>query len=94
MKVKVFIQKSSESRSDAASIKIPIKERETVDTLLIKLSRRYPDFIESILDPRTGDIKEEFNINLNGRSIKKIKGLHTRLKNKDEVSILPEDSSE
>ncbi|KXA98069.1 hypothetical protein AKJ39_02550 [candidate division MSBL1 archaeon SCGC-AAA259J03] len=87
MKVRVTIREEIKEGTGPTSIKIPIKEQETIDTLLIKLSRRNPELVESILDPRTGNIKEEFNVHLNGRPIRKIKGLHTRLKDKDEITI-------
>ncbi len=91
MNVNVKIHEDLHDESGSNTTKIPIKEDETVDTLLIKLSRRNPDVVESILDPRTGGLKEDFNIKLNGRSIKEIKGIHTRLKNKDELSIIPQE---
>ncbi len=87
MKVNVRIRKELCEDGGPKSIKIPIQKQETIDTLLIKLSRRNPNLVESILDPRTGDVRDNFKINLNGRSIKGIKGLHTRLKNKDEITI-------
>ncbi len=87
MKVRIIIQEDLCENGGPKSIKLPIQEQETIDTLLIKLSRRNPNLVESILDPRTGDVKEEFNVSLNGRSVKGIKGIHTRLKNKDEITI-------
>lgn len=92
MNVKVIVRNGPPEKSGSTDTKIPIKEGETIDTLLIKLSKRNPNVVESILDPRTGDLKDKCNIELNGRSIKKIKGLHTRLKNKDEVTISVQDS--
>lgn len=87
MKVKVILQDNLKEKIGSQAIKIPIREQETIDTLLIKLSRRNPNLVESILDPRTGNVKDGFDIKLNGRSIKQIKGLHTRLKDKDEVTV-------
>lgn len=87
MKVKVQVQGKLKEEVGSNNFTLVIEEGETIDLLLIKLSRRNPNLVESILDPRTGDLKEEFDIELNGRSIKKIKGLHTRLKNKDEIFI-------
>lgn len=87
MKVKIIVRGDLQEEIGSNPIKIPIEEQETIDTLLIKLSRRNPALVEFILDPRTGDLKEGFDIDLNGRSIKQIKGLHTRLKDKDEVGI-------
>lgn len=87
MKVKIILQDNLKEKIGSQTIKIPIREQETIDTLLIKLSRRNPNLVESILDPRTGNVKDGFDIELNGRSIKQIKGLHTRLKDKDEVTV-------
>lgn len=87
MKVKVLIDGDLQDETGYSDLKIPIEEQETIDTLLLKLSRRNPELVESILDPRTGGLKEEFDIDLNGRSIKQIKGLHTSLKDRDEISI-------
>lgn len=87
MNVKVEIQCDFEGRKGKSEMKIPIKKQETIDTLLIKLSKRTPEVVETILDPRTGGLKDSFDIELNGRSIGMIKGMHTRLKEGDEVTI-------
>jgi molybdopterin converting factor small subunit len=72
-------------------IKVRIDEDETVDTLLMKISRRYPRLVEVMLDPMTGELQESYEILLNGR---KIKDIHTKLKHKDELSVmLPEPAS-
>ncbi len=92
MNVKVKIHEKLSKDSGENTTKIPINNQETIDTLLIKLSRRNPRLVESILDPRTGNLEDDYNIKLNGRSIKKIKGLHTTLKNKDELFITPQES--
>lgn len=67
-------------------IKVRIDDDETVDTLLMKISRRYPRLVEIMLDPITGEFREDYNILLNGR---KIRGIHTKLKHKDEISVAP-----
>ena len=92
MNVKVRVEKDIRDQGTASETNIPIKDQETVDTLLIKLSKRYPDLVESILDPRTGEINEDYNIKLNGRPIDRIKGLHTTLKDRDEISISGQNS--
>lgn len=71
------------------TIKVPIEEDETVDTLLMKLSRRHPRVVETILDPTTGEVREHYDILLNGRRIQQIRGIHTKLKHKDEIAIFP-----
>ncbi len=87
MKVRISFGGALKERVGSNDITLPIEEGETIDVLLIKLGRRNPDLVESILDPRTGDLSKDFEIDLNGRSIRNIKGIHTRLKDKDEISI-------
>lgn len=87
MEVKIRIRGTLIEKAGTDLIKIPIGDQETIDTMLIKLSRRSPKLVETVLDPRTGDLKEDFDILLNGRSIQRIRGIHTKLKNKDELTI-------
>lgn len=93
MKVKVIVKEELCENDGPKTIKIPIQNRETIDTILIKLGRRNPDLVESILDPRTGGINEEFHVKLNGCSIEKIEGIYTTLKNKDEITISSSENS-
>ncbi|HID60259.1 MAG TPA: MoaD family protein [Hadesarchaea archaeon] len=71
------------------TIKVPISDDETVDTLLMKLSRRHPKVVEEVLDPMTGDIRGNYDILLNGRRIQQIRGIYTKLKHKDEIILSP-----
>lgn len=87
MEVKVFVRGELHEKAGTGLIKVPIEDQESVDTLLIKLGRRSPNLVQTILDPRTGDLKEGCDILLNGRSIQGIRGIHTRLKDKDELTV-------
>ena len=71
------------------TIRVSINDNETVDTLLMKLSRRYPKVVEEVLDPITGDIQGNYDILLNGRRVQQIRGIHTKLKHKDEITLSP-----
>lgn len=71
------------------TIKLPIDEDETVDRLLMKLGRRHPNLLEAILDPQTGELKSYYNVLLNGRRIQQLRGIHTKLKDRDEIAIFP-----
>ncbi len=88
--MEVVVKLSDELREQAGTntIRVPINEDETLDTLLMKLSRRYPKLIETLLDPTTGEIKGEYEILLNGKRTRNIRGIYTKLKHKDEVAIL------
>ncbi|MEW6221841.1 MAG: MoaD family protein [Candidatus Hadarchaeota archaeon] len=71
------------------TIRVSINDNETLDTLLMKISRRYPKLIEMILDPTTGELKEEFDILVNGRRVERMGGIHAKLKHKDEITMSP-----
>lgn len=87
--MEVVVRLGDELRKQAGTdtIKIPIDESETVDTLLMKLSRRHPKLIELILDPTTGEAKSDYEIMINGRRIRHLRGIYSKLKHKDEVLI-------
>lgn len=89
MEVVVRLCGSLREKAGTDTIRLPITEEETVDMLLMKLSRRHPRLVEEILDPTTGELKEHCNILLNGRRIQQLKGIHTKLKHKDEIAISP-----
>jgi MoaD family protein len=89
MEVIVRLHGDFRKRAGTDTIRVPIGDDETVDTLLMKLSRRYPKVVEEVLDPTTGDIRESYDILLNGRRVQQIRGIHTKLKHKDEISISP-----
>ncbi|KXB00502.1 hypothetical protein AKJ48_01290 [candidate division MSBL1 archaeon SCGC-AAA261O19] len=90
----MLIQGDLQKKAGTKKIRTPIEDQETIDTLLIKISRRAPKLVETILDPRTGDLNEDFEVLLNGRSIQQLSGLHTRLKDEDEVTITPAETEE
>jgi MoaD family protein len=89
MEVIVRLHDEFRDRAGTNTIRVPIGDSETVDTLLMKLSRRYPKVVEEVLDPTTGDVRENYDILLNGRRVQQIRGIHTKLKHKDEITISP-----
>lgn len=89
MEVVVRLCGNLREKAGTHTIRLPITGEETVDVLLMKLSRRHPRLVEEILDPTTGELKEDCNILLNGRRIQQLKGIHTKLKHKDEIAISP-----
>ena len=89
MEVVVKLHGDLREKAGTDTIRLPIIDEETVDMLLMKLSRRHPRVVEEVLDPTTGELKEYYNILLNGRRIQQLKGIHTKLKHKDEIAIFP-----
>jgi molybdopterin converting factor small subunit len=89
MEVVIKLRGSLREKAGTDTIRMPIKENEIIDTLLMKLSRRCPEIVEMILDPTTGELSESCNILLNGRKVKGAGGIYTKLKHKDELEISP-----
>lgn len=89
MEITVKFYGDIREKAGAESIKLSLDEGSTIDHLLIKLERRHPDLIEAILDPRTGELRPYLNVLLNGRRVRQPRGVHTKLKHKDELAIFP-----
>ncbi len=89
MYVVVNLQGELSKRAGTGNIRIPIDEEETLDSLLMKLGRRHPSVVESVLDPTTGELSSSCQVLLNNRPVRPLPGIHTRLKHKDEITILP-----
>ncbi len=87
MEVVVRLSDDLKKQAGTDTIKVPIDEAETVDTLMMKLSRRHPKLVEIVLDPTTGEAKGSYDISINGRRIRHLRGIYTKLKHKDEVLI-------
>ncbi len=91
MEVVIKLHGNFREHAGTDTIKVPIGNDETVDTLLMKLSRRHPKVVEEVLDPMTGDLRGNYNVLLNGRRVQQIRGIHTKLKHKDEITLSPAD---
>jgi MoaD family protein len=87
MQITVKLLGELEKIAGTKEIKLSINEGDTIDTVFLKLSRRYPKMVESLLDPLTGEIADKYEVLLNRRRPKE--GLYTKLKNRDELSLAP-----
>ena len=86
MEVIIRVHPNLKQEIGTEEIKVRISDSETLDTLMMKISRRYPRLVEYVLDPTTGELRQDYSILLNGR---KMRDIHTKLKHKDEISIAP-----
>jgi molybdopterin synthase sulfur carrier subunit len=89
MEVTIKINGDLCKKAGTDTIRLPINENDTIDTLLIRLGKRHPVLLEAILDPTTGELKPYLNILLNGHQVQRMGGIHTKLKHKDELAIFP-----
>lgn len=63
-------------------------EGKTIGELLKELNKKYPGIGERICDEK-GEIRRFINFYVNDEDIRFLKGMKTKLKDGDEVSILP-----
>jgi MoaD family protein len=69
---------------------VEVKENASVADLLSALSSRHgPAFRKAIYEPQGEDVKPNYIVTVNGYLLNQLKGLETRLKNGDHVTILP-----
>jgi molybdopterin converting factor small subunit len=86
MEVVIRLHPGLKRQIGTEEIHVRISETETLDTLMMKISRRHPRLVEFVLDPTTGELRQDYTILLNGR---RMRDIHTKLKHKDEISIAP-----
>lgn len=69
---------------------IEIKEDATVTDLLLRLSEKYGEpFKKAIYEPKGTDVKSNYIVTVNGYLLNQLKGLETKLKDGDHVTLLP-----
>jgi MoaD family protein len=69
---------------------IETKEDATITDLLIRLSKEHGEpFKKAIYEPKGTDVKSNYIITVNGYLLNQLKGLETKLKNGDHVTLLP-----
>jgi MoaD family protein len=69
---------------------IETKDDVTVGDLLALLSERYGEsFRKAIYEPKGSDVKPNYIVAVNGYLLNQLKGLETRLKKGDRVTLLP-----
>ena len=61
----------------------------TMIELLKRLSKRHGNLFYDYIYDKQGNLRSNFQLLVNGRSIATLQGLHTKLKSGDEVTIVP-----
>ncbi|MFB6214815.1 MAG: ubiquitin-like small modifier protein 1 [Candidatus Bipolaricaulia bacterium] len=69
-------------------VTVEVPDSATVGEVLDEFTDKFPDFEDEIFE-EPGEIRRFIQIRLNQKSITGIDGLHTKLKEGDEVQILP-----
>jgi MoaD family protein len=69
---------------------IEIDENSTIQDLLNILSKKHGEpFKKAIYEPGSPDLKANFMATVNGHLLNQLKGVNTKLKNEDKVTIMP-----
>ena len=69
---------------------IEINENSTIQDLLNTLANKYGEpFQKAIYEPGTNDLKANFIATVNGHLLNQLKGVNTKLKNDDNITIMP-----
>lgn len=75
---------------DRREEQVEIKDDATITDLLAHLSKHYGEpFRRAIYEPNGTDVKPNYIITVNGYLLNQLKGLETKLKSGDRVTILP-----
>jgi molybdopterin synthase sulfur carrier subunit len=69
---------------------IKIKDGSSIADLLTVLSEKYGEpFKKAVYEKSSTDVKSNYIITVNGYLLNQLKGLETKLKNNDHVTLLP-----
>lgn len=68
---------------------IELSKSASVNSVLKKLSENYGAEFDDYVFDELGDVRGHLEILVNGRSVSTLSGLRTRLKDGDQVAILP-----
>jgi len=69
---------------------VEIRDGSSVADLLMVLSEKYGDpFKKAVYEKSGTDVKSNYIITVNGYLLNQLKGLETKLKNNDHVTLLP-----
>lgn len=91
--MKVKVEYMGHIRNIIGSVReeeIEIHDKASVADLLVVLSEKYGDsFKKAIYESKGTDVKSNYIITVNGYLLNQLKGVETRLKNGDHVTLLP-----
>ncbi len=70
------------------AVEIDLAPGATVEELLTRLFERFPNLKPRVVD-EAGELRRSVNVFINGRMVRHLDGLDTRLQANDEVAIFP-----
>ena len=86
MKVKLYA--TLRPLVDAPEVEVNAGPGDTIGTLLEELTTKYPQLRREIFE-EDGSLRERIHVFINGRDVRYMDGLETRLKEGDDIRIFP-----
>ncbi len=86
MRVKFFA--TLRPLAGAKEAEVELRTKDTVGSVLEKLTAEYPALKERILDEE-GNLQSSINVLLNGRNIRFLDGLDTAIQEGDQLALFP-----
>ncbi|MEE8431858.1 MAG: MoaD/ThiS family protein [Candidatus Desulfatibia sp.] len=87
--VKISFLSLLKDRIGVKELNMDLEDESTINDVFAKLFEKYGEDIEKLLIKKTGDLNDQVVIMLNEKSIRSLDNLDTKIRNNDEIILLP-----
>ena len=87
--VKISFLSLLKDRIGAKELNMDLEDESTINDVFVKLFEKYGEDIEKVLIKKTGDLNDQVVILLNEKNIRSLDKLDTKIRNNDEIILLP-----
>ncbi len=87
--VKISFLSLLKDRIGVKELNMDLEDESTINDVFAKLFEKYGEDIEKVLIKKTGDLSDQVVIMLNEKSIRSLDNLDTKIRNNDEIILLP-----
>lgn len=87
--VKISFLSLLKDRIGVKELNMDLEDESTINDVFAKLFEKYGEDIEKVLIKKTGDLNDQVVIMLNEKSIRSLDNLDTKIRNNDEIILLP-----
>ncbi len=87
--VKISFLSLLKDRIGVKELNMNLEDESTINDVFAKLFEKYGEDIEKVLIKKTGDLNDQVVIVLNEKNIRSLDNLDTKIRNNDEIILLP-----
>ena len=87
--VKISFLSLLKDRIGVKELNMDLEDNSTVNDVFLKLFEKFGEDIKTVLVKKTGELNDHVVIMLNEKNIRSLDDLNTKIKNKDEITLLP-----